>query len=151
MVVFQRKTLRPSSRRILTFKHHVDNLFKRFPVYWIVLFNIHAKQEFGCHNCPQIIKSSITIVMTEFFQSPSVFPDCIIPALQRILTGKIEHIIPSATFKLSPDQGIGHLPGRLIIIFITCCMVSVQQQMPHRRSSRWLDPYHRTFRLHLSP
>ena len=151
VIIAQRITLRPATHRILALEHKVNHLLQCRAILRIVLLDIHAQQEGSRLHRTTIVVGGITIVVLELLQSPTGLTDGCIPLFERIFTGKVEDIVPAATFELSPDQRSGHTLGLGIIILIARSVVSIKQQMAHRRRSGRLNPDHRPFGLHLAP
>ena len=87
----------------------------------------------------------------EFFQTPAVFADRLVPAARALFARKVVQIIPAARRMLRGDQTVRHIHRCLVIELVARRVEAIEIEMANSRRAWRLHPDHRWIGFHLAP
>ena len=128
-----------------------DGAVERGLELWVALLHVHAEQELRGLGRAAIVEGGIAPVVLELLHAPGVLADGVVPIDERAIAAEVHHVVPATGRVLAPDERARHLLGGLIVVVVAGGVIRVQEQVPHRRRARRLDPDLRVARLELAP
>ena len=150
-LVLQRKALRPGANRVLAVEDEGQRLVQRGLVSRVALLDVEPQQELGRHRRGGVVEGRVAPIVLELLHPPGVPADGVVPLAQRSLAGEVGEVVPSTRWMLGPDERSGHRFGGAVVVLVLRRVISVEEQVAHRRGAGRLDPDLRGPRLELAP